>query len=369
MEENNQNDNLITEEKPNPQNNQNPYFIVTESSDEPVDLTISQKSECFYLVIPLYIFFGIGIICASIAFKFVFKRNEYLGIVLIVVLPFLLLLYLCKRKLILRKKNKQLTILEHNYLFCKKEYDFSLENINATIKPSGFFKCNFKMYYLSTLIIYGIDPNKINFNTDYIKNAPFKLFYLFKHCIIDHNTLYNFLGINSSGGSIYNEINSYMPDSKEKTDKGTVNLPKINYQQFLKLSEHYYCYLTYDLNYKVVTNENFQRIDWIYSENYDQIFIGVVKNDKSYLNTLTYNSNLINRYVLELKGDKYLLKIIFHDSTEAQICQFKKNFQEYSYYSLNENLNALLYLLNGQLNKINNKNNNNNENSAPTVNQ
>ena len=367
MEENNQNDNLITEEKPNPQNNQNPYLIISESSDEPVDLIISQKSECFYLIIPLYIFFGIGLISMSITFKVIYKRNEYLGIAIIVILPFLLLLYLCKRKLILRKKNKQLTILEHNYLFCKKEYDFSLENINAAIRPSGSFKCNFKMYYLSNLIIYGIDSTKINFNTDYIKNIPLKLFYIFKHCVIDYNALYNFLGISRSGGAINNEINLYIPNSKDKIDKETHKLPKINYQQFLKLSDHYYCYLTYYLNQNVRTNENFQRIDWIYSENYDQIFIGIVKNDRSYLNTLTYNTNLINRYVLELKGDKYLLKIIFHDSTEAQICQFKKNFSEYNYHSLNENLDALLYLLNGQLNKINNKNNN--ENSAPTVNQ
>ena len=64
------------------------------------------------------------------------------------------------------------------------------------------------------------------------------------------NTLYNFLGINTQN-KIIEEINLYVPNSKEEktTENPNPNLGIIlnrlknqDYNQFVKLSEHYYCF-------------------------------------------------------------------------------------------------------------------------------
>ena len=58
-----------------------------------------------------------------------------------------------------------------------------------------------------------------------------------------------------------------------------------------------------------------------------------------------------------MKGDKYQLKVLFNDETGTDLCQFKNDYKVNNYYS-NDKFKTLLYLLNGQINKINNRNNN-----------
>ena len=108
---------------------------------------------------------------------------------------------------------------------------------------------------------------------------------------------------------------------------------------FLKLSEYFY-------TYNHILNEQFKRIDWIYSKNFDNIFIGIVKNDKSYIKTFLYKVNSIDKLGMQKKNDIYTFKIIFKDQNSEEICQFK-----------NEQNNVLfdqfLFLFNGRLEDIN----------------
>ena len=210
MEENNKSDNLITTEKPTLQNIENPYIVISESSDEPNDLEILIKGICLQIFLTIYLSLGGSGLGVTISLSLVFKAYEYLAFILLDILPLLLVLFFLKKKLILRKNNKQLTIFEQNYLFCSKKYYISLENIDAHLKYTGFYQ-GCKRYSLSKLFIYGIDSTKINFDTKNIKNVPHKFFYTFENCVIDQNTLYNFLGINASQKRIIDEINLYLP--------------------------------------------------------------------------------------------------------------------------------------------------------------
>ena len=176
MEENIKTDNLISTEKPKLQNITNPYIVVSESSDEPTDLEILQKSECFQIFIIFYSVFGVPSLAVGIALPIVFKEYEYLLFTLLDILLLLLFLYFFNKKLILRKNNKQLTILHQNHLFCSKKYYISLENIDAQIGYSRYYKGCCHIYYLSKLFIYGIDSTKINFDTKNIKNDLINFF-------------------------------------------------------------------------------------------------------------------------------------------------------------------------------------------------
>ena len=98
-----------------------------------------------------------------------------------------------------------------------------------------------------------------------------------------------------------------------------------------------------------VCKENIYRIDFIYSKDFDRIFIGLVKyNKKSYVNTFEFQMNTIERFILEKQGSKVIfnLKVIFKDNNSQQICAIKNKTKE--------NLERLAYLLNEKL--INNLN-------------
>ena len=99
--------------------------------------------------------------------------------------------------------------------------------------------------------------------------------------------------------------------------------------------------------------DNILRIDCIYSKNFDRIFIGIVKYNKTkYINTFEYQMNNISRFILEKEGNSsdtnFNLKVVFKNNETQQICYIKnKNQQE---------LEGLAYLLNERIN-INSNNN------------
>ena len=90
--------------------------------------------------------------------------------------------------------------------------------------------------------------------------------------------------------------------------------------------------------------EKIHRIDFVYSRDFDRIFIGIVKYTKtSYINTFDFNMNDIERFILEKEGnnESYNLKVIFKNKDSQQICRMKNRTK-------NE-LNNLAYLLNERL--------------------
>ena len=111
----------------------------------------------------------------------------------------------------------------------------------------------------------------------------------------------------------------------------------------MKISEFFY-------SYKGITNELFIRIDWIYSTNFDRIFIGIVKNDDSYIKTFIYNINSIDKLAMQMNDKGYSFKIIFKDQNNEEICLFKKeNKYEFEH---------LLFLFNGKLEDVKGKQDN-----------
>ena len=94
--------------------------------------------------------------------------------------------------------------------------------------------------------------------------------------------LKNFLPNNNYKNNIEIEIDKYKNKYKYK-EKPIINHFSFDHINFfpkrIKISELFYSFR--------FQNENFQRIDIIYSKNFDKIFIGVVKNDTTYI-TLDY---------------------------------------------------------------------------------
>ena len=107
--------------------------------------------------------------------------------------------------------------------------------------------------------------------------------------------------------------------------------------------------------------ENIRRFDFIYSKNYDRIFIGIVKYTKtSYVNTFEFEMNDIERFILQKMGNNsisYDLKVVFKNGESQNICNIRKRSQE--------ELEGLAYILNEKI-IIKSKENNNTENNNVT---
>ena len=186
------------------------------------------------------------------------------------------------------------------------------------------------------------NTNEIDFENSKIKETPLKIIHIFDNIFHDKDLelrLNNF--INSPGyiNGEFEETNKYSMRYANKPDIHFRPVSGKRLSYFLKLSEYFY-------TYNHILNEQFKRIDWIYSQNFDNIFIWIVKNDKSYIKTFLYKVNSIDKLGMQKKNDIYSFKIIFKDQNSEEICQFK-----------NEQNNVLfdqfLFLFNGRLEDIN----------------
>ena len=80
-----------------------------------------------------------------------------------------------------------------------------------------------------------------------------------------------------------------------------------------------------------ITYDKIYRIDFIFSKNFDQLFIGFVKyNQKSYINTFEFQMNEINKFIFEKENNTnyYNLKILFKNNENQQIHRFNRNQEE-----------------------------------------
>ena len=145
--------------------------------------------------------------------------------------------------------------------------------------------------------------------------------------------------------NIKEEIDLYVPKQK-KIINFSLNFFDEASSIFVKISDHFYMFFNYKYRSTTKSNENFRRLDWIYTADFDNIFIGVVKNDTTYINTFIYSICTIDKFILELRDDKFLLKVLLKGGLNTEICRYKKEKEE--------NLNTFIYLINGQINKINN---------------
>ena len=92
---------------------------------------------------------------------------------------------------------------------------------------------------------------------------------------------------------------------------------------------------------------------------FDRLFIGIIKNDKSYLKTFVYNVNTIDKFGLQMKNKGNLLKIILKDKNVEEICYFE--------YNDKNELELFLFLINGKIEDINGKEDNSENCPPPTI--
>ena len=336
-------------EKPSPQKIENPYIFIPETMKQIDYLYIKQY------ILHLLLFF---LCCFLQLIQIFFLLSNHLPfLVPILAVPIILILFCCKFKILLKKdKSKnRLTIVERNYFCCKKTHNLSLDYTVFSTLGCGAEEGPCCQHDLSTIVAINSDPNMTDLDNSNIRNTPFKFIYRFYYLIGTRNKLYskltNFRG-DKFKNKIKDEIDLYVPEQ---------NIIDKYHSIFMKISSHFYMFYNYNFFSGTKSDESFERLDWIYSNDFDRIFIGVVKNDTSYVNTFIYQTNSIDKFILELKNEKYCFKILLKDGTNTEICRYKKKQEK--------NLNTFIYLINGQINKINNVNQNQvtSDNSAPTI--
>jgi len=347
-------------EKPNPQTDENPYICMPEKVE--VDKLSFSNSQCglnsSMIVVLILIIIGIpvGIILSRI--------NPVISIIFIIlsITLFILICFNCKSnlELIKDKSNNKITIIEKNCICCKKTSNLSLEYTVLKAKYYGI-EGNKEV---STILALNTNPNEIDLDLDIskIRNTPFKFIYKISQVNVGKDQLElqlkNFSETEFKN-RIKEEIELYIPKPNFKHARYANNYNNLIDRFFVKLSDHLYMLYTYPYLEVNKSDQTFERLDWIYTKDFDRIFIGVVKDDSSYFNNFIFSTDTIDKLVLEIFGEYYSLKIILKTGTRTEICKFLKEKKM--------QLEIFIKFINGQINKINNVNQVIPDNSAPTI--
>ena len=135
-------------------------------------------------------------------------------------------------------------------------------------------------------------------------------------------------------------------------DKNYIKDEKKLFDKYMKITEHFYTFLFYD------EHKN-KRTDFIYSDDFERLFIGGV-NHYRYKKTLLLNLSEIDSFEMVVKGDDdevdYYLQINDKNHQQSQI-------HIGGYYVSKNYLKKFVLLLNGKLNDINEKKINDNNNT------
>ena len=287
-----------------------------------------------------------------------------------------------------------LTVKKISFLNCAKStFNFNLQNVIVDIITS---QRSYKghQYTDENFVISKIfnDNSEIDLNKSNIKNKPIEnlyyVFYGYKK-IYTSLELRNFLGINPEIENPVNfNINKYMGKSDNNANDGP-------FGRYMKMSDHFFTYFpkapccycgsscpiftaiitlifaswpiilifiedNVDILITVIFDifligipfiiiifnilalkKHSLRIDIIYSNNFDTIFIGVLNhNGTSYKKTFTRSINSIERFTFEnYEGsfNKSILKVIYKDRTNEDILRIDES---------KFNLDGLLFILN-----------------------
>lgn len=237
---------------------------------------------------------------------------------------------------------------ESGYSCYSKRYNFSkytLVKVESN-ERSAAVCCN-KIESLQNISLYNNNLDEIDLDNSNIKNIPFKFVHKFTGNIgttpeIQLNLSKFFSGVFEN--KIGEELKKYRPHK--------MVIPHFPLEeQFLKLNDNFYTFYT-SSKFPFppeTTPEAFKRLDWVYSKNFDRIFIGVVKNDTTYLNSKTYQISEIDKFVFIMKNQGYVFQVLLKEGNFIDICTF--------YHQKDYILNTFIYLINGQFNsKLNNNN-------------
>ena len=184
-------------------------------------------------------------------------------------------------KVIVNKKNifsivvRTISISKDNiHFFCSKKI---ICDCDGCYNHYFFVINNFKDLY------------DIDLKTSGIKLKPAVLFYSFKNFFekINLDSIYQFLGAKISENPFLFDVQNYM---KKGTKNVRSNWNSDNFNRILnrliKFNSHFFTYFYVLPNAKVQKTDIISRIDFIYSKNYDELFIGLVNlKNTSYVNT------------------------------------------------------------------------------------
>ena len=95
--------------------------------------------------------------------------------------------------------------------------------------------------------------------------------------------------------------------------------------------------------------KKYLRIDIIYSNDYDKIFVGATKDEKSYYSSSVFNMNEIDKFILQKNSLKekgfHLISFLKGNNLKREICYIEDSKEE---------IEGLIYILNERINKVNN---------------
>ena len=328
------------------------YFLNSENNTQTDQspITIVDDNKCCEIIciflITLAIFIPIIILNDFI------NNNKILFFIFVIIciILYILIKMKCKNKIVFSKntqKNK-FYIKRYNFLNIPiLDLEFSLGNYYIKIHREIDIDYNrgSKEYYKIYLYNQFINTSEINLDITNIKNVPIKLIYIFPISIKGYNRegeklenrLNNFICAKNFKNPYSIDFKSYLNIDKNKRPSSRIN--------HIKYSDYFF---TFIFNYFSDTHfrsvNGVIRIDFVYSKNFDIIFIGVVKNgEKSYAKSFEFKMDNIDKFILQNLKDNtgFYLKVIFKDKQIQDIWPIENKNQF--------DLEGLIYLLNERL--------------------
>ena len=334
------------------------YFLHSENNTQ-IDqspIIIFEENKCCVFICIILLSIAIFILMPIIIInKFINNHTILFSIFVIICIFLFILIKINSKKKIVFSKNSQKNkfyIKRYNFLNIPiLDLEFSLGNYYIKIhrEIDVYNERGKKEYYKIYLYNQFIDTSEINLDTTNIKNVPIKLIYIFPISIKGYNNegeklenkLNNFICTKNFKDpfsiDMQTYLNSYLNIEKNKRPSSRIN--------HIKYSDYFF---TFIFNYFSETHfrsvRGVIRIDFIYSKNFDIIFIGVVKNDeKSYAKTFEFKIDNIDKFIFQNFEDNtgFYLKVIFKDKQIQDIWPIENKNQF--------DLEGLIYLLNERL--------------------
>ena len=288
-----------------------------------------------------------------------YRFLPFIGPSVTLIILLILLCILKKNYVIIKDKdNNNLHISETNYLcigsgianISLKDLKFSCFNSG---RESGWCTTNGN---LSTVKFYCTDKALYDLDTTDIQNIPFQTVYILKDCAGDEPELEEKL-LGLSVEKFKNEVTDELKEAYKKGLKPPTRnmIIRISGDWYpiqphcTKISKYFYFFIGFEIlngygEDETKKKEKFKEIDWIYSKNYDRIFIGVVKSNNTYLNKRLYHVDAIQNFQFEKMGGKNNFQAVFKDGNSENICTFE--------HLPEEKLDTFIILINWQIHKI-----------------
>ena len=330
-------ENLLPFDTP-PNNNYMQYFNNEDNNNENTSLSFTQS---FYdMIIAQAICFSILI--TGFILLIIFKPNplaiiSYSIVILGTGFLYVFVLSITTREIQFIKNTylNQLTIkIKKVCCLASWQYTLMLENAYIYCEKSG--EKGVKIFILNTLK----NPREIDLDKSNIKTSPINLLYedgLRGNYDETRVKIDNFLGERNFENNICDEINKYISLYNKNYEKDEKKL----FDKYMKITDHFYTFLFYG------EHKN-KRTDFIYSDDFERLFIGEV-NHYRYKNTLLFNISEIESFEMVEEGDDdlqyYYIQINDKNHQQSQIY--------IGGYYVNKNyLEKFVLLLNGKLNDI-----------------